>query len=91
VSYETFVGPIPDGLTIDHLCCNPPCINPEHLEVVTMRENLRRGRSPVGVNARRTHCLHGHAFDERNTWICKEGKRHCRECHRLREQARRAK
>lgn len=44
VSYETFVGPIPDGLHIDHLCRNRACINPEHLEPVTLQENLRRGR-----------------------------------------------
>jgi hypothetical protein len=41
-SYEYFVGPIPDGLVLDHLCCNPPCVNPDHLEPVTSGENVRR-------------------------------------------------
>lgn len=56
VAYELLVGPIPEGLTIDHLCRNRGCVNPEHLEVVTQRENTRRGKSPAGVNAQKTHC-----------------------------------
>jgi hypothetical protein len=43
ISYELSVGPIPEGMTIDHLCLNKKCVNPEHLEVVTAGENSRRG------------------------------------------------
>src|ERR1019366_9702648 len=42
-SYERFVGPIPKGLHLDHLCRNRGCVNPEHLEPVTCQENIRRG------------------------------------------------
>ena len=60
-------GPIPDGLDLDHLCRNRLCINPQHLEPVTRRENLLRGEGFAGVNARKTHCAHGHPFDGLNT------------------------
>lgn len=91
VSYERFVGPIPAGLTLDHLCRNRACINPKHLEPVTMRENNRRGMSPAGKKSRQTHCLIGHPFDEANTYHRpgREG-RECRACHRIREAKRKA-
>ena len=53
VSYEAFVGPIPEGLTLDHLCRVRCCVNPAHLEPVTMRENIMRGTSIVGQRMRR--------------------------------------
>jgi hypothetical protein len=84
-AYEIAVGPIPDGLTIDHLCRNPACVNPAHLEPVTMTENLRRGMSPSAIHARQTHCIHGHSFDERNTRIVENPyRRVCRACERAR-------
>lgn len=67
IAYELLVGPVPDGLTLDHLCRNRLCVNPRHLEPVTNRENILRGTGPSAVNARRTHCVHGHPFDETNT------------------------
>lgn len=70
-AYEWTRGPIPDGLTIDHLCRNKPCINPEHLEVVTMRENGLRGNSICARHARQTHCKRGHEFTPENTYGCK--------------------
>ena len=85
-SYERYVGPIPDGLTIDHLCRNPSCVNPEHMEPVTKGENTLRGNGAPARNARKTHCNRGHPFDEANTRIWK-GKRACRECGRLNQAA----
>jgi hypothetical protein len=81
--YEDFIGPIPDGLQLDHLCRVRACVNPGHLEPVTCGENLRR--SPLtlaGQNAVKTHCAKGHPFDEANTYITAKGNRQCRRCQR---------
>ncbi len=75
-AYEHFVGPIPVGLQIDHLCRNRACVNPDHLEPVTSGENTRR--------AMRTHCVNGHEFTPDNTYVPADGKRYCRECRRRR-------
>src|SRR6266567_487358 len=65
--YTHMYGPIPEGLFLDHLCRNTCCVNPEHLEPVTSRENTLRGITIAATNARKTHCLHGHAFTHDNT------------------------
>lgn len=83
-AYELQVGPIPEGLTIDHLCRNRACQNARHLEPVTNEENIRRGTffgSGTAAILARTHCKHGHAFDEQNTQHAKWGRR-CRACNR---------
>lgn len=79
-SYKTFVGPIPEGLVIDHLCRRRGCVNPNHLEPVTNRENILRGYSP---RRERTHCKYGHEFTPENTYRPPtNNSRICRKCHR---------
>jgi hypothetical protein len=87
-AYKQFVGPIPEGLILDHLCRNRGCVNPAHHEPVTNRENVMRGRRPLGE---RTHCPRGHEFNEVNThWPKNQRGRKCRRCHAEQERRRRA-
>lgn len=80
-SYEHFIGEIPEGFAIDHLCGTPLCVNPQHLEAVTWKENNLRSSSPSSKNAKKTHCLNGHSFNKENTYIYK-GSRICKQCRR---------
>lgn len=82
VSYELHVSAIPSGLVIDHLCRNKLCVNPEHLEPVTARENVLRGVGPSAKCAAMTQCAKGHRFDGANTYTAPNGKRGCRKCRR---------
>lgn len=87
VAYEVLVGPVPDGLQLDHLCRNRACVNPGHLEPVTVVTNVMRGVSFAAENARKTACLRGHEFTAENTYIDRRGRRLCRECQRARQRA----
>lgn len=85
-AYEYFIGPIPEGLQLDHLCRNKSCVNPWHCEPVTGSENVFRGSNRYRD---KTHCKHGHEFTPENTWLRTSGKygrreRSCRTCHRIR-------
>ena len=77
-SYETFVGPIEDGMTIDHLCRNRACVRPDHLEKVTHQENVKRGLT----SALKTHCAQGHPWTEENIRLDNRGARFCLPCKR---------
>lgn len=80
VAYELSVGPIPDGLQLDHLCRVRHCVNPAHLEPVTQRENILRSEAPCAVVMRTNKCKHGHEFTDENTYVTPAGKRQCRVC-----------
>lgn len=86
LAYELLISPIPHGLVIDHLCRNRRCVNPFHLEVVTFKENIRRGEGSAGINARKTHCKYGHPLSGENLYITpSNGKRQCKICIKLRD------
>jgi hypothetical protein len=81
VSYAIFYGGISNDMCLDHLCRNPACVNPWHLEMVTIRENGLRGIGPAATNSMKTHCKHGHEFTPENTRI-RRGTRECMTCAR---------
>lgn len=85
-SYELHRGAIPEGLHIDHLCRNRRCVRPDHLEVVTVRENVLRGVGRSAQNARKTTCAQGHPFTGHRT----RGERFCRQCATEQARERRA-
>lgn len=93
VAYFLVNGEIPEGLGLDHLCRNRPCVNPDHLEPTTWRENIHRGDGVAGRHARQTACKRGHAFNEANTYRFGPDNRHraCRCCRALNESRKRIK
>lgn len=76
-AYELLVDQIPFGLTIDHICRVRMCVNPDHMEVVTLRENLMRGNSPSSVHARKETCPNGHLYNRTDP---NSGARLCQPC-----------
>lgn len=84
VAYELYVGPIPDGLTLDHLCRNHSCVNVQHLEPVTHRVNCQRGKLGQYQRIKKKNCVRGHPYNQANTYIReKDGSRVCRACARI--------
>lgn len=84
--YEQVVGPVPDGLVIDHLCRVTDCCNPAHLEPVTQQENMRRGdHSTNHRNRLKRECMHGHPLSGDNLYVTSTGNRQCKECKRQRK------
>jgi len=91
LSYEHFVGKIPDGLSLDHKCRNTFCVNPEHLEPVTHLENVQRGMAAIVSGARMraiSHCPSGHPYIEENIYYRKNGYRDCKICAQERSKLR---
>lgn len=85
--HKLFVGEVPKGFEVDHLCKVRCCCNPEHLEAVTHAENVKRSSSwhhVVNYHKAQTHCQRGHAWTEENTYVEPNGKRRCLECKRQR-------
>lgn len=90
-AFTLIVGEIPPSKHLDHLCRQPLCVNPRHLEVVSHRENVLRGLSPAANNARKTHCHKGHPFSKKNGLNRSDGKRWCKICERQRDKEKKAR
>jgi hypothetical protein len=92
VMWEHVNGPVPKGLELDHLCREPRCVNPKHLEAVTHAENVKRGEAGLH-NPVKTHCSNGHVYDEVGFYIIKSDPRgqyrRCKRCHADKAKARR--
>lgn len=83
-AYERYVGPVGNGLVLDHLCRNRGCVNPGHVEPVTPGENIRRGLTGY-ANAVKTHCPRNHEYTPENTYVIpRSGGRTCRTCQKRR-------
>lgn len=83
-SYEHHKGTVPPGMEVDHLCHNPSCVRPDHLEAVSGAENKRRGYSPSAITARAGVCKRGHLLTPDNLFIGKDGRRRCKACKNAR-------
>lgn len=91
LAYETWVGPIPEGLVIDHVCRNRACINPSHLEVVTQATNNQRGMAPSFQAQREQRCKRGHPYTPEHSYFGSDGRRRsCRTCETANQRRRRA-
>lgn len=79
-AYEHFVGPIPEGMHVDHLCRNRRCVNPDHLEAVTPTENNIRSVPFRKKLATETHCANGHRWTDKTRYVSPSGTIACRAC-----------
>lgn len=84
ISYQLFVGSINNNLHIDHLCRNRSCVNPEHMEQVTIKTNVLRGVGLTAVNANKTHCKRGHLLNQDNLYFSSRKARVCKKCQKIR-------
>lgn len=93
VAYELFVGPIPAGLQIDHLCMVRDCVNPDHLEPVTARTNTLRSNVARGEGSAVTHCPKGHPYAGDNLYLNpnRGNRRGCKACRLVAGTARRGR
>lgn len=80
--FSLFVGDIPEGLDLDHLCRNRACVRPHHLEPTTRLENLSRGNGLIAMNVKKTHCVNGHEFTPENTYLYRGKHRCCKTCRK---------
>lgn len=78
--YELYATPVPEGLELDHLCHDPSCVNPDHLEAVPHWTNLMRSDCPSAINARKTECPQGHALSGSD--LCIEHRSNGKDCRR---------
>ena len=84
LAYELLKGEIPKEMTLDHLCRNRACVNPEHLEVVTQKENVMRGIGITSQKAKQTHCKREHILSGDNLYITPDNRRQCKQCNLIR-------
>lgn len=89
VAYELLVGPVPEGLELDHLCRVRRCVNPAHLEAVTHRENTLRGDTVPASRAKLTHCKRGHPLEPPHLRRTSNGSRRCWTCEKQLQRERR--
>jgi hypothetical protein len=80
IAYLAVHGSLPKELVLDHICRTRNCVNPAHLEPVTIGENVMRGETLAAQNAAKECCPYGHEYSEENTYFCKRGHRHCKAC-----------
>lgn len=90
IVWAALVGPLAEDESLDHLCRNKACCNPDHLELIDIKTNILRGFNPPAMNARATHCLNGHEFSGDNVRPRNDGGRGCRICRRDRSRVKRA-
>lgn len=90
-AYTLLMGGIPDGMHLDHLCRNKPCVNPDHLEPTTPGENVLRAYGVTAAAKRATRCPHGHDYTAQNTYTDGRGRRYCRACRRRVNRERKAR